>query len=488
MCYSCYLCYFLHVTYYLKYRPQTIDELDLTAVRERLKRIVDSGKFSHAYLFSGPRGTGKTSAARIVARAAGVSPVDILEMDAASTRGIDDIRQLRERIGLVPAAGEKKCYIIDEVHMLTTEAFNALLKTLEEPPPHVIFFLCPPEPAKLPATVVSRCVSVQFNKASPAEVERSLNRVAAGEKLKIKDELIKSLAQEADGSFREIHTILEEAALAAALSDEAGAGKEILTKHLESVRSSSVSAAASQLADLFIAGNGRGAIDLIESLAGRGENLEKLSLTALEQLRRMLISSPSSRLLTVAKTVEEKVRTIRYAPLPQLTLEIAALELSQDKPDVEKSRVAPSSRAEGRQTSRSVAISEIATSPASRRTPRNDGITLDAFLSKWPLILSGIREKNHGIVTLLSHCRPTDCADGTVNIAVKYKFHRDQLAQDRFRRIIEQVAAEVTGSPLRLNFNLSPQTVEALKIFRKDDNIAAVGDEELISTVEELFS
>ena len=477
------------MTYYLKYRPQTIDELDLTSVRERLKLIVDQKKYSHAYLFSGPRGTGKTSAARIMAKAAGISPIDILEMDAASSRGIDDIRELRERVGLSPAAGEKKCYIIDEVHMLTTEAFNALLKTLEEPPPHVIFFLCTTEPGKLPATVVSRCVSVQFNRASSAEIERSLKRVVAGEKLKIKDELIKSLAREADGSFREIHTILEEAALSAS-------GQEILKQHLELVKSSSLSAAASQLADLFIAGNSQGAIDLIESLAGKGENLEKLALSALDRLRQILISSPSPRLLTVAKAVEEKVRTIRYAPLPQLTLEIAALELVLDNPVInhhpepernkgERTSTTPSSRA----TVGSVAIPEIAASSLDNLgTPRNDSITLDTFLSKWPDILDGLRRKNHGIVTLLSHCRPTDCADGTVNIAVKYKFHRDQLAQDRFRRIIEQVAGEVTGSPLRMNFNLSPQTLAALKTFSKDDNITAVGDEELISTVEELFS
>jgi len=466
------------MTYYLKYRPQTIDELDLTSVRERLKLIVDQKKYSHAYLFSGPRGTGKTSAARIMAKAAGISPIDILEMDAASSRGIDDIRELRERVGLSPAAGEKKCYIIDEVHMLTTEAFNALLKTLEEPPPHVIFFLCTTEPGKLPATVVSRCVSVQFNRASSAEIERSLKRVVAGEKLKIKDELIKSLAREADGSFREIHTVLEEAALAAA-------GKEIFRQHLESVKASSMAAPASQLADLFIAGNSQGAIDLIESLAGKGENLEKLALSALDRLRQILISSPSPRLLTVAKAVEEKVRTIRYAPLPQLTLEIAALELVLDNPVINRHPEPERNKGVGS----SMTSSEIATSSLDNLgTPRNDSITLDTFLSKWPDILDGLRRKNHGIVTLLSHCRPTDCADGTVNIAVKYKFHRDQLAQDRFRRIIETAVAEVTGSPLRMNFNLSPQTLAALKTFSKDDNITAVGDEELISTVEELFS
>jgi DNA polymerase-3 subunit gamma/tau len=478
------------MTYYLKYRPQTIDELDLALVRERLKNIVAQKKFSHAYLFSGPRGTGKTSAARIMAKAAGISPLDILEMDAASNRGIDDVRELRERVGLSPAAGDKKAYIIDEVHMLTTEAHNALLKTLEEPPPHVIFFLCTTESAKLPATVASRCVSVQFNKASPAEIERSLARVAAGEKLKIADELIKLLAREADGSFRDIHTILEEAALAAA-------GGKILETHLELVKSSSLSAAASKLADLFVAGDSRGAIDLIESLAAKGENLEKLALAALDRLRAMLISSPAPRILTVAKTVEEKVRTIRYAPLPQLTLEIAALELAvfghperSEHSENSDSRISSENQKAGESDSPILRNSEVSGSPSIPSFPKKatSKITLDEFLAKWPDILSGVRAKNHGIVTLLSHCRPVDCADGTVNIAVKYKFHRDQLTQDRFLNIIESAVAQVVGAPLRLKFNLSPQTLEALKIFAKDDNIAAVGDEELISTVEELFS
>lgn len=464
------------MTYYLKYRPQIIDELDLTSVRDRLKNIVAQKKFSHAYLFSGPRGTGKTSAARIMAKAAGIAPIDILEMDAASSRGIDDIRELRERVGLSPAAGEKKCYIVDEVHMLTAEAFNALLKTLEEPPPHVIFFLCTTEPAKLPATVVSRCVKIDFTLATPEEVERSLKRVISGEKLKIKDELIKSLAREADGSFREIHTVLEEAALTAS-------GKEILETHLELVKSSSLAAAAAKLADLLVAGDSQTAIGLIESLAGRGENLEKLSLSTLERLRQMLIASPSPRLLTAAKAVDEKVRTIRYAPLPQLTLEIAALELSSENP--EKSVKGTKTKSEASPTSHFPPLTSTDSSIPKKSFPK---ITLEQLMSKWPDILAGVRRKNHGVVTLLSHCRPTDCADGAVNIAVKYKFHRDQLAQDRFRRIIESVISEVTGSPLRLNFNLSPQTVSALKIFAKDDNIAAVGDEELVSTVEELFT
>ena len=164
------------MTLYLKYRPQTIEELDLAKVRESLHSIGSSESIPHAFLFSGPRGSGKTSAARILAKLINCeNPVktkdgylepcnkcdqcisintsrnmDIIELDAASNRGIDDIRQLRERVALVPASAKKKIYILDEAHMLTTEAANALLKTLEEPPDHVLFILATTEPDKIP--------------------------------------------------------------------------------------------------------------------------------------------------------------------------------------------------------------------------------------------------------------------------------------------------------------------------------------------------
>src|SRR3990172_7009591 len=204
------------MVFYRTYRPQKISELDSQSVRESLFALFAKGfDVPHAFLFSGPKGLGKTSAARIVAKVincekheklkkgklteAEIEPdnkcwqctsitagtnFDILEIDGASNRGIDEIRDLKEKINLLPAKAFRKVYIIDEVHMLTTEAFNALLKTLEEPPSHAVFILCTTEPQKVPSTIASRCFRVNFTKATEEELVRSMQRIVKGEGIK----------------------------------------------------------------------------------------------------------------------------------------------------------------------------------------------------------------------------------------------------------------------------------------------------------------
>lgn len=198
------------VVLYRKYRPQKFGEvLGQDHIVGILKNAVKLGRVSHAYLFSGPRGTGKTSVARILAKEIGCVDVDLMEIDAASSRGIDEIRTLREGIHFVPLRGNVKVYIIDEVHMLTKEAFNALLKTLEEPPSHVVFILATTEIEKVPETIISRCQNFSFKKIPEAILRSSINEVAKSEGFQIDDESAGLIALFAEGSFRDALGLLD---------------------------------------------------------------------------------------------------------------------------------------------------------------------------------------------------------------------------------------------------------------------------------------
>ncbi len=199
-----------NIALYRKYRPETFEDvIGQDHIVNVLKAALKEGKVSHAYLLTGSRGTGKTTIARIIARELGTSPNDIYEMDAASNRGIDDIRELREGVRTLPFDSKYKVYIIDEVHMLTKEAFNALLKTLEEPPAHVIFILATTELEKVPETIVSRCQNFQFKKPTEAILKTIVEHVAKKEKVKIAGDAAELIALLGDGSFRDTLGMLQ---------------------------------------------------------------------------------------------------------------------------------------------------------------------------------------------------------------------------------------------------------------------------------------
>lgn len=195
---------------YRKYRPHTFREvLGQDHVVSVLAGAIERGTIAHAYLFFGSRGTGKTSVARIFAHEIGTSDKDLYEIDAASNRGIDDIRELRGAVHVLPFESKYKVYIVDEAHMLTKDAFNALLKTLEEPPPHVVFILATTEVEKLPETVVSRCQTFSFRKPTAATLTEMVTKVAKKEGFQLEPASADLIALLADGSFRDAHGILQ---------------------------------------------------------------------------------------------------------------------------------------------------------------------------------------------------------------------------------------------------------------------------------------
>lgn len=224
----------MSIALYTKYRPGEWDEVvGQEHITVPLRNALKGKMVAHAYLFSGPRGTGKTSVARILAREAGSSPNDIHEIDAASNRGIDEIRALREEVRTLPFESPIKSYVIDEVHMLTKDAWNALLKTLEEPPAHVMFVLATTELHKVPDTIISRCQTYVFRKPTHEILRALALRVAKKEGIKLDEESATLIALLGDGSFRDTHGILQKAISAG----EGNVTGEYLAKMLGAPRS-----------------------------------------------------------------------------------------------------------------------------------------------------------------------------------------------------------------------------------------------------------
>lgn len=314
------------MTLYLKYRGQTVDELDIESVRTTLTNIIKSGSLPHAFLFAGPKGTGKTSAARILAKVINCESdskygkpcnkcaqcksitngnnIDVIEMDAASNRGIDDIRALRDIVKLAPANSKAKIYIIDEAHMLTTEASNALLKTLEEPPAHVYFILATTNPEKLIDTIKSRTTLVQFTKATSDEILRSLKRVVDGEKIKISTENLNKIVKISKGSFRDAVKNLEQY-----LSDKSFLIKDInidLEVFVEALIKKDTK-------------------NILKDLK-KANNIENLTDQIVNILHQKLLNSESFELIPLIELILESNEMIKVSPIEELPLEIAIIK------------------------------------------------------------------------------------------------------------------------------------------------------------------
>lgn len=460
------------MSFYQKYRSEKVEDLDLTSVRSAFESMMKSGEVTHAYLFVGPRGLGKTSSARILARLVNCeknlakgelkrkliepcgecdacvsikngSAVDVMEIDAASHRGIDDIRDLRDKVNLAPSVLAKKVYIIDEVHMLTTEAFNALLKTLEEPPVHAMFILCTTEAHKVPETIISRCVRINFTKATSPELVRSLNRAVAGEVLAVDKGVLEELASGLDGSFREGHKMLEQLA------------NRFEKISVDNVRATLRLIGNNQVEAILTAvrqGDAAAVVSAMEQMEAEGVEVVNLVTRLLESLkvaiRKEIVSGKSpSRLSTrLVRKLIRSVPKIKVSPLPLLPLELVLTE------------AALTSGGSGRERRTEVKVMEEQpkTSPVQKKMEAENPeaapddkvvshVEFQQVVSGWHDLLTRLAPRNHSVAGLLRSAKPKEIKDKFLTIEVFYKFHKDQLDQEARRRIIEEEIAKMWG-------------------------------------------
>jgi len=325
-----------------KWRPQSFDDLvGQETVARTFKNALSSGKIVHAYLFSGPRGVGKTSTARILAKAlncqqrtdsepCGVcdscraitegASIDVFEIDGASNNSVDSVRELRETVKYAPSGGKYKIYIIDEVHMLSTSAFNALLKTLEEPPPHVVFIFATTEPRKVPVTILSRCQHHSFRRVPRNRIKEQLKKITGSEKINIKESALDMLAKAADGSMRDALTLLDQAY---SFSDE------ITEEELQVLLGLPEAEIISNLTDTILKGNISETLSIIKDLTDRGNDLRQILKQLVEHFRDLAVlkvTRGDKEFLEFSEDEMQRLRgTVSGISIEELTLLLSEL-------------------------------------------------------------------------------------------------------------------------------------------------------------------
>lgn len=489
-----------YISLYRKWRSQNFDEvLGQEHVTRTLKNAVSQGRIAHAYLFAGPRGTGKTSTARILAKALncekGPTPdpclkcsncerikegnsLDVLEIDAASNRGIDEIRELRERVRFAPVEGRYKVYIVDEVHMLTPEAFNALLKTLEEPPEHVVFILCTTEPQKLPPTILSRCQRFDFRRIPSSLLKERFAQIVEAEGGKIQEEALDIVVQAASGSFRDGEAILEQL-----LSYTGG---RIGISDVRELLGLTEDEWLEKLIVALFDGNYKEIFEVIDSLISLGKDPRNISRDLIQYLRQLLavsvggisiawkeraeklkalsaqISTPAIlSLLEPLAGLEWQMRSAvepRYLLEMSLVLASARLQEKMTKfsprPGLEKIRGSQEkSEIEGIVEEKALLseagpeISAEESSEAKQPLEASEKINLEKLKEYWPSILEKVKKKSVPTYILLSKATLSDFSEGQILLTFdrSFSFHKNMVEKSENRFLIEAAIEEILG-------------------------------------------
>lgn len=501
------------MVYYRKYRPQTIAELDNPKLRETLTSVLSAKDIPHSFLFTGPKGLGKTSTARIIAKSLnctnrkGVEPcnvceqctsitngsnIDVLEIDGASNRGIDEIRELRERVNLAPSTAKMKVYIIDEVHMLTTEAFNALLKTIEEPPAHVVFIFCTTEPQKIPATIISRCFHISLNRASDEELIHSLKRIVKEEKIDIDEDALLLIAHLGDGGFRDTQKLFEEVV---ALANGAKITKALAE---EKLKVSGISYLISGLVEGLGARDVKKSLQIVSQVVEKGLDSKYFVQELLSALHELMLGNAgiiqdtrynmqntnfsTAELTTLIGLLQQAYLDTKYAVIPQLPLELVCVGWCSGK---EPKASNGTEESKGEAVSYPVHVSSKPTvsdllkkeknlkvqaiihgpngTKETKETKGNDDVShkqenLPENASGSGVLLENIIYKvkpyNHSVAGVLRGCSIKLVDGEKIIFETPYKFHKEKLDEFKTKEILEKGVREITGKNLSVMVEL----------------------------------
>ena len=492
--------------FYRKWRPQTLAEVvGQEHVTTTLLNALRTGRVAHAYLFCGPRGTGKTSTGRILAKAVNClqsgdgepcnncalcqavaegRAMDVIEVDAASNRGIDEIRDLREKARFAPNMARCKVYIIDEVHMLTEPAANALLKTLEEPPPHVRFVLATTEAHKVPATILSRCQRFDFRRIPQAAMVSRLERICQQEGIRIEDSSLKLIARSATGSMRDAENMLEQLV--------AYYGSEIDPHQVQSMLGVTGDIRVQELAKHLVNKDVAAGLQTINSVTQDGLDLRQFNRELMEYLRGLLLAkagaaeaadlSPEvlAEMKSLAKSVsmEQISKALKlfrqvdlefdgFSTLPlELALVECALTEGEEAPEVTKaapkkgkSGIAPAPAAL-KETPAAPQAEEEARMPPVEAKEEVQEVPLPElsddiayFRSRWKDVVSatkGMGSSGNLDALLRSACEPVALDGDTIVLGFYFAFHMEKIEDPKYRHMVESKASEIFGKPYKI--------------------------------------
>lgn len=506
---------------YRKYRPQKFGEvLGQDHVTLTLTNALSGGSFSHAYLFSGPKGSGKTTTARLLAKAINCTgrdlvkgifepcnkcisckeitegkSIDMIEIDAASNRGIDEIRELRDKIRFAPTSSKFKVYIIDECHMLTKEAFNALLKTLEEPPAHAVFIMATTELHKVPATILSRTQVFDFKKAKISEIEKLLKKTVEKENIKIDDESLSLIAKLSFGAFRDALSMLEQVA-----SLQTDGRSKISLEQTQKALGHSTDLTVLEFTKLLLEKDRKKALKMVDTLYFEGVDLENFIGNVVSVLRNLLLQKVGlesevnfpDELISEIEVVEltniiEKLISasskVKTSVLGQLPLEMVVFELTselQTTNDTKKDVIPSISEESPANAGKDMKISNKLRDSACLKAPvtQNDKGTSGFDASSWPLVFKEVKAHNNTLAAILRDAQFSGTDDHQINLSVKFKFHAEQICANKNRTVIEAAVLKVAGTPYKIDCIVDKD----LGIKKPKDN-----EEELLNSAKEVF-